>query len=392
MHSIKDYDTKVEEFIEKSFLQIEKLHNKCLHKSRLTFLELVIPAIICAKSIQYQSIGAEMKGDIQESSKTRRVYNFIRNYSIDYEFIAYFLILMLPKKGKLTLCLDRTEWDFGDCTHNILTVTAYSHGVGVPIWFECVAPNGGCCDVDDKQYVMMKCIELIGKERIKRVIGDSEFIGETWILYLWKEHIPFFFDVRSNQYFEYKGQRKKITDWMQGKNKMELKAIKIFDQFLNIGILRQKKNEKIKRKAFLAIVTNCKDTDGILSVYKNRWSIEVFFQSLKGRGFNLEMTHISDPIEILKLFALLCMAFILSFVVGLEINKVTPIPIKHHGYKANSFFRTGRDFIRKVFCKKSIIPNIETIFQKIALAFVTILEREFEQQKASILKNKSFVT
>jgi Transposase DDE domain len=392
MHTKVAYDAKIVEFIEKSLLSIEKLYNKSLHKSRLEFFKLVIPAIICAKSVQYQAIGAEMEGDIEERSKARRVYNFITQYELDYEFISYFLLLLLPKKGKLTLCLDRTEWDFGSSTHNILTVTVYSHGVGVPIWFECVAPKGGCCDADDKQYVIMKCVELVGKERIKRVIGDSEFIGETWISYLFEEGISFFFDVRGNQYFEYNGEKKKIIEWMQGRYKLELKGVKIFGKRLNIGILRQKKSEKVKRKAFLAIVTNCKQTDGILSVYKNRWSIEVFFQSLKGRGFNLEMTHTSDAVEMLKLFALLCMAFLLSFIVGLEIDKVIPIPVKNHGYKANSFFRTGRDFIRQVFSKKSIIPKIEVIFEALIILFETIIKRFYATLNSNILENKSFVT
>jgi hypothetical protein len=245
MYTKEEYDTKIVSFIEKSLQLVEKLHNKSLHKSRITFLELAIPAIICAKSIQYQAIGAEMEGKIQESSKTRRVYNFITDYELDYEFVAYFLLLLLPKKGRLTLCIDRTEWDFGSSTHNILTVTAFSHGVGIPIWFECVAPNGGCCDADDKQYVIMKCVELLGKERIKRIIGDSEFIGETWIAYLFKEKIPFFFDVRSNQYFEYNGAKKTIVQWMYGKPKLELKNVTIFGKKLNIGVLRQKKSKKV---------------------------------------------------------------------------------------------------------------------------------------------------
>jgi hypothetical protein len=392
MYTKIEYDAKIEEFLIKSLEKIEFIYNKRLHKSRIKFLESVIPAIICAKSVQYHAIGAEMKGAVQENSKTRRIYNFITSYELDYEFISYFLLLLLPSKGKLTLCIDRTEWDFGIYTHNILTVTAHSHGVGVPVWFECVAPKGGCCDADDKQYVIMKCVELIGKSRIKCVIGDSEFIGETWINYLCEEEISFFFDIRSNQYFDHKGKRRMVKEWMLGKSKMELKGINIFGKKLNIGIFRQKESGKVKRKAFLAIVTNCKKTNGILSIYKNRWSIEVFFQSLKGRGFNLEMTHIAEPTEVRKLFALLCMAFILSLVVGIEINKVNPIDIKNHGYKANSFFRMGKDFIRKIFTKKSIIPYLDAICIHLNKVFASILDKAIEVLSNIILKNKSFVT
>jgi hypothetical protein len=377
MYTKEEYDVKIVEFIKNSLEQIKKVQGKVLHKSRINFLELVIPAIICARSVQYQSIGAQMNGDIQESSKSRRVYNFINGFELDYEIVSYFLLLLLPKKGKLKLCLDRTEWDFGGCVHNILTVTVYSHGIGIPIWFECVAPNGGCSDAEDKQYVIMRCVELIGKSRIKCVIGDSEFIGDEWILYLCKEKISFFLDIRTNQYFEYNGERKMVKTWMQGQSKREIKGIKIFGQTLNIGILRQKMSKKVKRKAFIAVVTNCNQTNGILSIYKNRWSIEVFFQALKGRGFNLETTHISSPIEIRKLFALLCMAFMLSFVIGLEIDNIVPIPTKNHGYKENSYFRKGLDFIRKVFDKKSKIPYLNTIARHLDKVFSEIIERGF---------------
>ena len=86
------------------------------------------------------------------------------------------------------------------------------------------------------------------------------------------------------------------------------------------------------------------------------------------------------------------MAFILCFVVGLQINKVVPIPIKNHGYKENSFFRTGRDFIRKIINQKSLIPNVEKICSHLKMVFLTILERYEAQNNQNILKNKSFVT
>jgi hypothetical protein len=257
-------------------------------------------------------------------------------------------------------------------------VTAYSHGVGVPIWVECVAPNGGCSDADDKQYILMKCVEMLGKERIKCVIGDSEFIGDEWILYLSEQQILFFLDIRSNQYFDYQGRTYSVRNWMHGRYKSELKGIKIFGQTLNIGIKRQKTSKKVKKKPFLAVVTNCMQTNGILGIYKNRWSIEVFFQSLKGRGFCMEDTHLGTPIEMRKMFMLLCMAFALCLRVGLEINKVTPIPIRKHGYKANSFFRVGKNFITTLFKRKSIIPNIELIMPKLSALFLTILTQKIQ--------------
>lgn len=365
---------KIAEFFENALESVQELYGKRLHGQRNNFLKQLIPAIICAKSVQYQAIAAEIEGDVQEASKIRRIHNFLSSYEIDYDFVALFLIFMLPKKGKVRLCLDRTEWDFGNCTHNILTVTAYTHGVGIPIWFEFVAPNGGCSDEDDKIYMLMKCVEILGKARIKCVIGDSEFIGQNWISYLQSAGIIFYIDIRSNQYFEYKGEQWTVEQWMSGRYKSELCGIKIYGLLLNLGIKRQKLSKKVKKKLFLAVITNKLTTSVVLSVYQNRWSIEVFFQSIKGRGFNLEGTHIQKPLKIRRLFAVLCIAFILSFVIGLQVDKIRPIPIKNHGYKINSFFRTGCDFIRQVIHRRSKMAHYSKIFTQINLFFVTFIQ------------------
>ncbi len=58
----------------------------------------------------------------------------------------------------------------------------------------------------------------------------------------------------------------------------------------------------------------------------------------------------------------------------------------------NSFFRAGRDFIRKVINKKSIIPYLAKIIIQLNKGFVTILEQHYAKYCQNILKNKSFVT
>ena len=46
----------------------------------------------------------------------------------------------------------------------------------------------------------------------------------------------------------------------------------------------------------------------VLETYRRRWGIESAFSSLKGRGLNLEATHITAPDRISRLFGLLCVA------------------------------------------------------------------------------------
>ena len=372
----EESEAKIRLFFKHSVSKVLELHKKKVNKSRLDFIELMVGALICSKSVQYHALASKIRGEAKEESHHRRIQHFMSEYDLDYDWVSYFLLLMLPNKGKFNLVIDRTTWDFGGSNCNILVVTAYSHGVGVPIWFEFLTNNGGCSDADDKCYMLLKCIELLGKSRIKSVIGDSEFIGEEWVALLVKEGIIFYLDIRCNQYFTFSGKQWQLREWMRGKSKSELRGVEIFNQVLNLGIKRQKEGGKSKRKPFLAIVTNSPIGSSV-GVYKNRWSIEVFFQSIKKRGFDIEMTHLNDPIRIRKLFALVAIAFVICFIVGIEKNKIKPIPIKNNGYKANSFFRTGRDFVRKILEHKIPQTDIEIIFNELHNRLLQSLDYNF---------------
>lgn len=381
MNSLENV-AKLQQILENNLKGSFFLSKNYVQKSHIDFMSKFILALMSAKDVQYHAVASEMSGDALESSKVRRIQRFMADFDLDYLCVAQFMLDLLPPKGKITFCLDRTEWSFGKTTHNILVLTAYSHGVGVPIWFESVNENGGCCDVDDKIYMILSCLELVDKSRIKCLIADSEFIGHQWIDFLMKEGIIFYLDVRSNQYFTYKAQCCQIGSFMKGKYKEELPEVNLFNHNLRLGIKRQKQDAKKKRKPFLAVITNSPKA-GVLNVYKNRWSIEVLFQSFKQRGFKIESTHLQDAVRMRKLFALVSMAFILALQTGILVDKHKPITIKNHGYKENSYFRKGKDFLANLDKSKGKIKNkieqkikdFEIIFQNLCEMLINILNK-----------------
>ncbi|WP_408605765.1 hypothetical protein [Desulforegula conservatrix] len=75
--------------------------------------------------------------------------------------------------------------------------------------------------------------------------------------------------------------------------------------------------------------------------------METFFGCLKSRGFNFEATHITDPERIMKLTALLAIAFSWCHITGESKHLAIPVTIKKHGRKAVSIFRYGLDTIRE---------------------------------------------
>jgi hypothetical protein len=370
-------NTKVEILLEKALESVEKLQGSKINKSRKDFIHLMTLSLVVARSVQYVELADKMATDVQEGSNLRRIQRLMSSYEMNYEWVSLLILMLLPDKGKVSLSMDRTEWEFGGQNHNVLVVSVYTHGIGVPIWFECLDNNGGNSSVDDKMYVILKCIEILGKARIKSIAGDSEFIGVEWIKFLMAEKIIFYLDVRSNQYFTHKGKRHQIRAYMKGRKKKTLDKVTIFKTELGLSIKRMPKRKKGKHKEFLSVVTNGR-AGHALSNYRNRWSIEILFEKMKTQGFNLEDTHIKDPIRLRKLFALVAIAFALCLVVGIVLNKKKSIPIKNHGYKATSFFRHGLNFIRKALknskkekIKLQIMDNLNYLIE----FFVGLFER-----------------
>lgn len=159
-----------------------------------------------------------------------------------------------------------------------------------------------------------------------------------------REGIPFYLDVRGNQYFSYKGKRYQIREYMRDKKRASIDGISMYGQQLSIAM----KYQPQKKKTILAIITNTRAKKA-LGNYENRWSIEITFQAWKTRGFHLENTHLKDPNRLRKLLLLCTLALLVCVLSGITIHqKKKPIIVKNHGYKANSFFRYGLNFMRQI--------------------------------------------
>ena len=77
--------------------------------------------------------------------------------------------------------------------------------------------------------------------------------------------------------------------------------------------------------------------------------IELLFANCKKNGFNLEDTHLVDLERIEKLFAVVCSALLLCFMVGNVEERKSPTPFKKTlKTPAFSTFRRGFDFLRKL--------------------------------------------
>jgi transposase len=138
---------------------------------------------------------------------------------------------------------------------------------------------------------------------------------------------------------------------------------------------------------YLFLIGTVEDPKHLGQIYRKRWTIESFFQSLKGRGFDIESTHIKDTDRLRKLVAIVCIAFAVCISFGIyQHEKVQKIKIKKHGYKERSFCRVGIDLIKDL-CRKSV-EAFEKEFQKF-IRFLFVQKIKYELQK---LNNSLSVT
>jgi hypothetical protein len=161
-----------------------------LHLSGQKFIVNFLFAMIEARQVQFCEIAAHFSSRADVSSRLRRLQGFFSDFLLNDLWLAHLILGWLPA-GKLPLCLDKTNWQFGSVDINILALTAAYRGVGVPVFFCLLAKKGNWAS-KERIDLLQRFLEAFGSERIGSLIADREFIGTNWYTFLLQSQIPFF--------------------------------------------------------------------------------------------------------------------------------------------------------------------------------------------------------
>ena len=175
-------------------------------------------------------------------------------------------------------------------------------------------------------------------------MGDREFIGHKWISYLKNNGLKFVMRIpKSHLITTRDGLRRAVSDFNLTLNKPVLLPDCQVD-----GIWGHVWLSLLENGEYLFLFGTA-TLEFMGQFYRKRWSIEACFQNLKGRGFNLEATHLKSLTKLKKLVALVSIAY--SFCMGLGLyfhEKVQELKTKKHGRKAVSLSRHGMNMIREM--------------------------------------------
>lgn len=350
------------------------------NKARKDFISSFLLGLLNSRKVQFKEVALHIESDAKLASVERQIQGFFADFEFDYRQVCMLLCLFLPK-GKLSLSIDRIEWDFGKYQCNILMIVARNGSTGIPLYWSLLDNKSGNSNAQNRIDLLEKLLEVIDKKRIALIVGDREFIGIKWVKYLKKNQIPFCMRLPKHHFVTLKnGEVYTISELLSRSEE------RYFQDCLVDGIKSNVMMKRLKDDEFLFLMGSF-PAKKLGKLYRKRWCIEVLFQQFKDRGFDLESTHLKYSKKLSKLLVFVSIAVALAMNVGeFYHRKVQKIKRKKHGYFANSFFRKGLDLIRRGLKNRS--EKFSRVWQRVADVFVKYLDFQMEKLNMTLIQTE----
>ena len=161
-----------------------KIHFKgSMNAARICFISYFIIALCKVQTVTFEKLANAFESRADPKSSLRRIQRFIAQYALDSDKIARLIFSLLPFKESLILSIDRTNWKFGQSNINILMLGIAYKGVAFPLLFSMLDKQGNS-NTQERIDLIDRFIALFGRDCIKCILADREFIGEEWVNYL----------------------------------------------------------------------------------------------------------------------------------------------------------------------------------------------------------------
>lgn len=338
------------------------------HKKRQEFLCDLVESVIKSRSVIFSQIADRIESESSVESIERRIQSFFQKSKFDYLSLGT-LLMSFVHHDKLLISIDRTEWDFGKTQINILCAVVSIGKMAVPVYFEMLDNKSGNSNASNRIDLFKSIIQIVGLNRIDLIVMDREFIGNKWLLWLKKNNLNFCVRVpKSHKITLLDGTVARAEELLEDKKSYSASEVVVDNTIVNLSLGYGADGE-------LLYLIGSIPSKELKQSYKKRWAIEVFFQALKARGFNMELSCLRNIEKYRKLFAVVSIAYTISWATGIEDGRVNPVKRKKHGYPQYSVFRRGLNLIRKFFKNKVCEPfelAIQKAHNRIKLEFKTI--------------------
>jgi hypothetical protein len=312
------------------------------HLARIKCLSCLIIALFKVKTVNFVELATAFSGSAKVDSHYRRIQRFFKEVRLQQDTVARFVVSLLPY-DQYILSIDRTNWMLGCFAINFLVLSVVHQGVAFPLFWT-LLPKKGNSNTKERIQLIDQFLDIFGAHQIQYLTGDREFIGSQWFAYLLKHQIQFRLRIKKNMMISRSnGQLSPAKNFFR--NLPLSTECRLVDRRFVCGQLLWVTGMRLPSGDYLIVVAH-DDSTQVMTDYAKRWKIEVLFESLKSRGFNLEEVNLKNKEALKQLLAVLTIAFCWAYHVGAWLNELKPIRIKKHQRPAKSVFRYGFDWIR----------------------------------------------
>lgn len=344
-----NHDTKLESTLKASFK---------LQAQRITAMRMFTKAAIQTRSVDYKQLSLALNHDVDPDSNFKRIQRLINEVTLSPTDKHHFV--MLGRK-KVRIAMDRTEWDFGQLTNNLLTSGVEYNGLSIPIQ---VTDLGKCGSSNDEERIkaLDATLEIIPVEEIEVFTADREFPSQRFLEHLELKRVSFAVRVKSNALIEHDGVEQSASEWFGAYQRKRLKGAVVYGVQVNVCGRRLKKRNG--KQDYLIVVTNLEPEIGF-DLYKGRWKVETLFGALKTRGFNLEDTRVTQSSRLENLVLLLGIALVWALKIGLWVKLDQGCRERRDGTPFYSLCRLGLDFLRGLFLNPNPKSSVWDIVNRV---------------------------
>jgi len=117
-------------------------------------------------------LAAHVATEARTDSVRRRFYRFFQFVRLDAGTATRLVVALLGLEGKpWVLAIDRTNWDFGRTTINILMISVEWRGIGILLIFT-LLPKAGNSSTDERTDLLGRLSRVFPDMKIASLTGD----------------------------------------------------------------------------------------------------------------------------------------------------------------------------------------------------------------------------
>jgi hypothetical protein len=305
---------------------------------RLTVLAALILAMIEKRTVCLAQLVSCIRLVGSDETIYQRLKRFAQFDWTDQQlFTARIVLSHFRDDAELVLILDRTNWKWGKADLNFLILSVMWKSFSFPLAWQ-VLPHSGNSNTATRIALLESVLPLMQGKSLA-LLADREFIGKEWFGALKRLGI-------------------KPTIRLRATTKVDGIEVWAYFKKLQPGELRIWHAPTMIYGVRLRVLA-CQNLHGqtlylayhgwgtqAIKRYAWRWNCENMHQALKGRGFDLEATRLTEGTRVSLLFGVVSLAFIWCCLSGDFVATKSPPKVLKHGYPAKSLFRVGLDALQ----------------------------------------------